>query len=162
MTSASASLLSNDHVTILGSLENLVNMLKSMSPRLPTISFPLQSPCPRCQAAISVSMTRLRVLLSHHPTATHHPPPKQCRRTAIPYKLAAQRLIIQYLTIGILPYPILLQCPPVSFCLVTRDTHPLIILTSLLPPPPAPHKIPKRCAPPKIQQTLRFQLDASD
>ena len=64
---------SNDPVTILGPDENLVNMMKSMSPCLPTIGFPLQSPCPPCQAAINVSMTRLRLLLSHHARATHTP-----------------------------------------------------------------------------------------
>ena len=107
----------NDPVTILGPDENLVNMMKSMSPCLPTIGFPLQSPCPPCQAAINVSMTRLRLLLSHHARATHHPQPG-----TIPYKL--HRLIIQYPTIAAF---CLILLPPVSFCLVTHGTHPLII-----------------------------------
>ena len=90
LTSASAGLPSNDHVTILGAVENLVNMLKSMSPCLPTISFPLQSPCLQCQAAISVSMTRLRVLLSHHPSYTPSDSEAVLYTTrTIPYKLAA-------------------------------------------------------------------------
>ena len=96
LTLTSSRLPSNDHVTILGAVENLVNMLKSMSPCLPTISFPLQSPCLQCQAAISVSMTRLRVLLSlYHPhTAAYTPSSSEAvssyTRMTIPYKPAAR------------------------------------------------------------------------
>ena len=48
---------------------------------------------------------------------THHPQPG-----TIPYKL--HRLIIQYPTIAAF---CLILLPPVSFCLVTHGTHPLII-----------------------------------
>ena len=110
---------SNDPVTILGPDENLVNMMKSMSPCLPTISFPLQSPCPPCQAAINVSMTRLRLLLSHHARATHTPSSAQDNtlQTAPPHHTI-------YPTIAAF---CLILLPPVSFCLVTHGTHPLII-----------------------------------
>lgn len=124
LTSASSSLPSNDHVTILGAVENLVNMLKSMSARLPTISFPLQSPCPPCQPPINVSMTRLRLLLSHHPTATHHPPLRRTREQ----QYLTSRLHEAHHTISHNRHFVLSYCLPMSFCLVTRGTHPLIIL----------------------------------
>ena len=144
LTLTSSRLPSNDHVTILGAVENLVNMLKSMSPCLPTISFPLQSPCLQCQAAISVSMTRLRVLLSHHPSYTpsdseavlyiHHQ--DNTLQTGCAW------LIIQYLTIGVLPY--------LTASRVLLSRHPRHA-SSHYPTrrPPARHKIPKMCAPPK-------------
>ena len=109
----------NDPVTILGPDENFVNMMKSMSPCLPTIGFPLQSPCPPCQAAINVSMTRLRLLLSHHARATHTPSSARDNtlQTAPPHHTI-------YPTIAAF---CLILLPPVSFCLVTHGTHPLII-----------------------------------
>ena len=121
----------NDPVTILGPDENLVNMMKSMSPCLPTIGFPLQSPCPPCQAAINVSMTRLRILLSHHARATHTP--SSARDNTLQTAPPPHHTI--YPTIAAF---CLILLPPVSFCLVTPGTHPLIILLtarllSLLP-----------------------------
>ena len=92
----------NDPVTILGPDENFVNMMKSMSPCLPTISFPLQSPCPPCQAAINVSMTRLRILLSHHARATQHtilsPGQYLTNCTASSYNISHNSCVLPHLT----------------------------------------------------------------
>ena len=64
-------------------------------------------------------MTRLRILLSHHPTATHHPPVVHGTNN---------NTLQAHHTISHNRHFALSYCLPVSFCLVTRGTHPLIIL----------------------------------
>ena len=148
MTLTSTLAPSNDPVTILGPDENLVNMMKSMSPCLPTIGFPLQSPCPPCQAAINVSMTRLRLLLSHHARATHTPSSARDNtlQTAPPassYNISHNRCVLPHLT--------------ASRVLLSR--HPWHASSHYPPPPPQDrHKIPKMRPTPKIQRLVNAEL----
>ena len=94
-----------------------------------------------------MSMTRLRILLSHHARATHTPSSARDNtlQTAPPHHTI-------YPTIAAF---CLILLPPVSFCLVTHGTHPLII-----PPHKTQdrHKIPKMRPTPKIQRLVNAEL----
>ena len=121
--------------------------MKSMSPCLPTIGFPLQSPCPPCQAAINVSMTRLRILLSHHARATQHtilsPGQYLTNCTASSYNISHNSCVLPHLT--------------ASRVLLSR--HPWHA-SSHYPPHKTQdrHKIPKMRPTPKIQRLVNAEL----